>query len=284
MTKPRLAITGSSGRIGRVLMEELQDDFELVGFDRVPGPVPAGAFFVSGEVADRKALGKALAGADAVVHLAGIPYDIPPLHQVFEVNMQGTYNALELAVEGGAKVFMHASSIMAYGFGQNAEPQYLPVDEAHPLLADRPYGLSKALGEELCLSFTRRCGLTTLCFRLTTAVDLRSERIKKFFPWREKQGEVGIFQYFDMRDFADLVKKAAGRTDLGHEAFLVSSADSGHVDPTGEVAAKFYPEAQLRYTDLQDLSPFVSIDKAQRMLGYEPRFSWREETGMADSP
>ena len=276
MEKTRLAVTGSSGRIGRVLMEELRDDFELVGFDRVAGPVPRGVFFVRGELDDRKSLAKALDGADAVVHLAGIPYDIPPLHRVFETNMQGTYNALELAVEGGCKVFMHASSIMAYGFGQNAEPQYLPVDEEHPLLADRPYGLSKALGEGLCRSFTERCGLTTLCFRLTTAVDLRSERARRMLPWAGRAGEVGIHQYFDTRDFAALVRAAARRDDLGHEAVLVSAADSGHERPTAQAAAEFYPAVRPR-AELADDAPFVSIDKARRLFGYAPRYSWRQQ-------
>jgi len=60
---------------------------------------------VAGSVLDRKDLSDAMQGAEAVIHLAAIPYDIPPLHQVFHINMQGTYHALELAVEHGVKAY-----------------------------------------------------------------------------------------------------------------------------------------------------------------------------------
>lgn len=273
----RVCITGSSGRIGQVLVRQLHEDFSLVGFDRQAAELPDGVAFVQGDVFDREALGRAIEGADAVVHLAAIPYDIPPLHEVFHINMQGTYNALELAAEAGVQNFLYASSIMAYGFGQNAEPQYLPIDEAHPLLADRPYGLSKILGEQLCRSFTERCGLKTLCFRLTTAVDLAASGQRRWLPWEDRRGEVGIHQYFDMRDFAALVRTAVANEKVQHDAFLVSAADSGHGRPTPELIQDFYPQAELRYDELEASSPLVSIDKARQVFGFEPRYSWRQE-------
>jgi uronate dehydrogenase len=98
----RVLVTGSSGRIGGVLLEELNRAHEVVGYDRKsPEDLPEGVRFVQGDLLDREALGLAMEGADAVVHLGGIPYDIPPLHEVFSINVQGTYNALELAVERG---------------------------------------------------------------------------------------------------------------------------------------------------------------------------------------
>lgn len=270
----RIAITGSSGLIGTVLVEELHRRHEITGYDRTPpASLPQGVRFVQGDMEDRQPLGTALAGAEGVIHLAAIPYDLPPLHEVFRINMQGTYNALEIAVEQGAQCLLFASSIMAYGFGQNADPQYFPVDEDHPLLANRPYGLSKALGEQLCRSFTERCGIRTHCFRLTTAVvpGRRYERL----PSRERQGEVGIYSYFDVRDFARLAEAALQATAMTHEVFLVSAGDSGHADPTAEVIARYYPQARLRYEHLDPISPFVTCAKARRLLGFAPRHSWR---------
>ncbi len=272
----KVLITGSTGLIGSILVEQMRARHDVVGYDRkAPEQVPAGTAFFQGDMLDRDTLGKALEGVQGVVHLAGIPYDIPPLHEVFSVNVQGTYNALELAVEAGASHFLFASSIMAYGFGQNVDPRYFPVDEAHPLLANRPYGLSKVVGEQLCRTFSERCGIGTYCFRLTTAV--APGKRYGMYPLSARNAEVGIYQYFDVRDFATLAENALADEKIQHDSFLVSAVDSGHGDATADVIARYYPQAELRYGDLQPNAPFVSIDKAQRLLGFAPQYTWGSE-------
>jgi UDP-glucose 4-epimerase len=272
----KILITGSTGLIGSVLVEQMCARHEVVGYDRnAPDQVPAGTVFIRGDMLDRDALKNALEGVQGVVHLAGIPYDIPPLHEVFSINVQGTYNALELAAEAGASHFLFASSIMAYGFGQNVDPQYFPVDEEHPLLANRPYGLSKVVGEQLCRTFSERCGIRTYCFRLTTAV--APGKRYEMYPLSERKAEVGIYQYFDVRDFATLAEAALADPKIQHDSFLVSAVDSGHEKATADVIASFYPQAELRYGKLEANSPFVSIDRAQRLLGFAPQHTWRSE-------
>jgi UDP-glucose 4-epimerase len=274
----KVLITGSSGLIGSILVGQMRARHEVVGYDRqAPEAVPVGTTFVQGDMLDREALQRALVGVEGVVHLAGIPYDIPPLHEVFSVNVQGTYNALDLAVEAGASHFLFASSIMAYGFGQNVDPQYFPVDEEHPLLANRPYGLSKVVGEQLCRSFSERSAIRTYCFRLTTAVSPGSRY--DIYPSAGRKVEVGIYQYFDVRDFATLAENALADKQIQHESFLVSAVDSGHQESTADVIANYYPQAELRYRELNLNSPFVSIEKAQRLLAFAPQHTWRSERG-----
>jgi len=276
----KVLVTGSSGHIGSILVEQMRARHEIVGYDRQhPEIVPTGTTFVQGDMLDREALQRALAGVQGVVHLAGIPYDIPPLHEVFSVNVQGTYNALELAVEAGASHFLFASSIMAYGFGQNVDPQYFPVDEDHPLLANRPYGMSKIVGEQLGRSFSERCGIRTYCFRLTHAIS--PGKHYAMYPVAERKAEVGIYQYFDVRDFATLAENALADEHIQHESFLVSAVDSGHVESTVDVIANYYPRAQLRYGNIDSNSPFVSIEKARRLLAYAPQYTWRSERGLS---
>ena len=268
----RVLVTGSSGGIGGILVEELNRNHEIIACDRTPPKsLPEGVRFAEVDILDREALGAALEGAEAVVHLAGIPYDIPPLHEVFSINVQGTYNALELAAERDVRCFLHASSIMAYGFAQNAEPLYFPIDEVHPVRANRPYGLSKIVGEELCRTFTERCGLRTFSFRLTNAMVQSSNK----YPLNGRQHEVAMYQYFDVRDFAAMIEKVFVADQLEHEIFLLSALDSTHTDPTGEVIARYYPEVESRYESLETYSPFVSMEKARKLLGFEPRYSWR---------
>jgi UDP-glucose 4-epimerase len=216
----------------------------------------------------------AMEGAEAVIHLAGIPYDIPPLHQVFEVNLQGTYNALEQAVDHGVKHFLYMSSIMAYGFGRNAAPQYLPVDEAHPALTYDTYGVSKLLGESLCKAFSEKHSLRTLCFRLTHFTAF-SRPYPDVFPYRENEGAEALHQYIESRDLVALLEAALSATQITHDIFTAAAPDSGHVHPTPAVISKYYPEAELRYENLQDDSALVSMEKSRRLLGFVPRHSWR---------
>lgn len=276
----KILVTGSSGLIGSVLVEELSGLHEVIGYDRSAPKAPfAGAAFHQGDMLDRDALGRALQGVEGVIHLAGIPYDIPPLHEVFSTNVQGTYNALELAVETGASHFLFASSIMAYGFGQNVDPLYFPIDEAHPLRANRPYGLSKIVGEQLCGSFSERCGIRTYCFRLTTAVAPGTRY--DLYPSMGRKMEVGIYQYFDVRDFAVLAHAALCDEHIQHDSFLVSASDSGHERSTAEVIAEYYPRAEVRYGELSADASFVDIGKAERLLGFAPRHTWRGQRGLS---
>jgi hypothetical protein len=62
---------------------------------------------------------------------------------------------------------------------------------------------------------------------------------------------------------------------LQHEVFLLSALDSTHVDSTEEVIARYYPDVELRYEGLQGFAPFVTMEKARRLLGFEPQYSWR---------
>jgi len=270
----RLLVTGSSGLIGTALVQQMQERHEIVGYDkRPPGQTGDGFRFVQGDVLDREPLARAMEGVEAVIHLAAIAFDVPPLHEVFGVNLQGTYNALDLATDCGVGCFIHASSIMAYGFGQNVRPQYLPVDEDHPMLANRTYGLSKLLAERLCQSFTDRCGIRTICLRMTAA--MATARCYDSLPFVEESGKLAVEQYFDVRDLVSLIELAIGETGINHDVFLVSAADSGRAEPTSEVIEHYYPDAELRYGDLGAETPLVSMDKARRLLGFEPQHSWR---------
>lgn len=270
----RLLVTGSSGLIGTALVQQMQERHEVIGYDRkLPRQALDGFRFLQGDVLDREPLAQAMEGVDAVIHLAAIAFDVPPLHEVFRVNLQGTYNALDLATECGVSCFIHASSIMGYGFGQNVRPQYLPVDEEHPMLANRTYGLSKLLAERLCRSFTERCGIRTICLRMTAA--MATPGCYDSLPFVDESGKLAVEQYFDVRDLVAMIELAIGETSIDHDVFLVSAADSGRAEPTPAVIERHYPDAELRYDELGSETPLVSMEKARKLLGFEPQYSWR---------
>ncbi len=273
----RILLTGSSGRVGRnLLLDGLAARHRVTAFDWAPPPTRLdNVRYVAGSILDRKDLSDAMQGAEAVIHLAAIPYDIPPLHQVFQINVQGTYHALELAVEHGVRHFLHASSLMAYGFGRNAEAQYLPIDEDHPAASHDTYGVGKLLTESLCRAFTDKFGLRTLCFRLTHFTAFLRPYGDRF-PYDDDSGIQGLHEYIESRDLVGLLEAALASEQVQHDVFLASGPDSGHALPTPEVIRKYHPQAELRYGRLEPESPFISMEKSRRLLGFSPSFSWRE--------
>lgn len=272
----KLLVTGSSGRVGRnILLDGLAERHDVTGFDCMPSAQPAPTVrYVAGSILDRKDLFDAMAGVDAVVHLAGIPYDIPPLHQVYEINAQGTYNALELAVEHKVSTFVHMSSIMVYGFGRNAIPRYLPVDEGHPALTCDTYGLSKLASEQLCRAFSDKFAITTICFRLVHFTAL-SRPYPDHLPYLEDEGAEALHQYVDSRDVVNAIEGALRAESLQHEVLLLSAADSGLSIPTADFIRDHFPTAELRYSKLEDFSPLIDTSKSERLLAFIPQHSWR---------
>lgn len=118
-----------------------------------------GVEIVEGVLTDRSTLLPAVEGIDAVFHLGALLPQGRTADELFETNVRGTFNLLE-------GQFAHASRIQRFVFAStdNVYPddqglRYLPVDENHPWLNNDPYGLSKILGEDMCWSYMRRCGL-----------------------------------------------------------------------------------------------------------------------------
>ncbi|MBM2812014.1 MAG: NAD-dependent epimerase/dehydratase, partial [Chloroflexi bacterium] len=139
-------------------------------FDRVASSVP-GARWARGSTTDYGDVVTGLQGADAVIHLAAypIPYKEVPNHVLFSNNVVSTYNVFEAAAFLGIKRVVTASSsaISGWTYGnQPLLPQYLPIDEDHPLNPHDPYGLGKLCDESIARSFSLRCGMETVNLRL----------------------------------------------------------------------------------------------------------------------
>ena len=164
----RIAVTGVSGHVGRALARELDDaGHQVVGVDLVePSELPL-AHFASADVGSQANLRDAFADCDAIVHLAAVrDPGLVPDDVLFQVNVVGTFNALEAAVAAGVPRFVFASSEAVVGMARpGAQPDYVPIDELHPRRPADVYALSKVLGEELCRSYATRGALSALCIR-----------------------------------------------------------------------------------------------------------------------
>lgn len=119
----------------------------------------AGVRWLGAELTALDEVRNALAGVDAVVHLAGLtgPRDAPE-PEVHRINVGTTYNVLLAAEEHGIGAVCTASSINAIGGVYSRQPRYdyFPVDEAHPSYCEDSYSLSKWIGEQQSAAFARR--------------------------------------------------------------------------------------------------------------------------------
>src|SRR4051812_24863841 len=118
-----VAVTGPTGTFGFGLLPLLQDDERIgriIGIARRPfDPAEHGwgkMGYSRGDVRDPKALEAAFEGADVVVHLAVMITGTASREDIRAINVDGTLNALRAAAKVGAKRFVYASSVAAYGF------------------------------------------------------------------------------------------------------------------------------------------------------------------------
>lgn len=168
----RVLITGAAGTIGRRLSAALAEDHELRLADlHAPEDDPR---WMRLDVADPRQCAAAVAGMDAVIHLAiasgfeGPHEDDAFNQQRFDVNVRGTFNLLSAAARAGVRRFVHTSSIMVvWGY----PPPQRVAGDAEP----RPvgtYALTKQMAEAAARYVSQSTGLSTICLRIPKPVDL----------------------------------------------------------------------------------------------------------------
>jgi uronate dehydrogenase len=154
-------LTGAAGLIGTALRERLPAlGWTVRPFDREP---------VDGEpardVTSATDLDAAVPGVDAIVHLAGVPTEVPwPV--IRDTNVEGTFRVFEAARRHGIRRVVFASSNHAAGFTPLPDGGTLPADT--PPRPDTRYGVSKAFGEALGRYYVDRYQLQVACLRIGT--------------------------------------------------------------------------------------------------------------------
>ena len=152
LSDSKVLISGSEGFIGTFLLKSLQElGAEVKGVDLKSGF----------DITDWNHIEK-LEKVDIVYHLAAImfiPFALKNPRIVYNVNVGGTLNILEYCRVNDISKLIFASS---YVYGQ---PDYLPVDENHPVKPTNPYTRSKVMGEELCRGYSEDHGIKCVILR-----------------------------------------------------------------------------------------------------------------------
>lgn len=275
-----VVLTGGHGRLGRTVAETLKSGCDLTILDRVPGEV-AGARSLVGDITDYAALKELFKGQDAVVHLAAIPNPrSAPADVTFNINVQGTWAVLQAAEDCGVKRVIVASSDAALGLHYNPPgwgPQYLPIDEDHPLRPIDFYSLSKECTESICRSHANRGKVEVLAIRPTHIV------FPPEFPELEARGadvqNYHLWTYVAPEDVAESFRLALETPDGRYAAFYITAVDGLNTRPTLELLAERYGTSPtIRDAAYFARNPCASILNPQRArdrLGFEAKIDWR---------
>ena len=156
-------VTGSSGKIGRAVVAELQRRGHTVrGLDRVPSPVLPATEIV--DLGDRPALERAMVGVDCLVHLAATPDDEDFLTRLLPNNVVGLFHVMEAARLAGVRRIVLASSGQVNWWQQLGGD--LPVYEHQPVSPRGWYAATKMFLEAAGRGYSEQFGISVIATRL----------------------------------------------------------------------------------------------------------------------
>ncbi|CAN5902613.1 NAD(P)-dependent oxidoreductase [soil metagenome] len=273
----KIVVTGSSGKAGRAVVKDLlAHDYEVRGVDLAAAPSGVDAPSLRADLTDLGQTLEVLLNADAVVHLANIPAPgLYPPGRTFAENMTMNYNVFSAAVDLGLKRVVWASSETTLGLPFDTPPRYAPVDEAHYPLPESSYALSKVASEAVAEQFNRWSGIPFVGLRLS---NIMTPDAYQLFPsyWADATlRKWNLWGYVDERDVAQACRVALTADVLGSENFIIAAADTVMNRPSRELMSEVFPGVTVA-EDLSEFGTLLAVDKARRLLGYEPGHSWRD--------
>jgi nucleoside-diphosphate-sugar epimerase len=304
----KIYITGISGFLSINLVRYLlaRGYHQISGIDLVDFTYPEREKiqFLQGDIRDREAVRKSMAGADLVIHTAAaLPLYTP--EDIYTTDVVGTRILLEQAQQYGVKRFIHISSTAVYGV-----PDHHPLYEHDPLIGVGPYGKAKIEAEQVCLEF-RQKGMCVPILRPKSFVG--PERLGVFaifYEWAS-QGKnfpmIGSgknrYQLLDVEDLCQAIHSCMtldpaqvnDTFNIGAAEFTTMREDYQAVLDEAGFGKKIIPfpaapvVLALKILEKLNLSPlypwiyetaskdsFVSIEKAQKLLGFNPQYSNKE--------
>jgi nucleoside-diphosphate-sugar epimerase len=294
MTKPKIFVTGGSGKAGKHLIPYLlEKGFSVVNADLVP-LLMDGVDNINLDVTDSGQLFNALSGYanipelksgegpknfKAVVHLAAIPRVlIKPDNETFRINTLGTYNVIEAATKLGIKKIIFASSETTYGFcfaQGNPIPKYLPIEEDYETNPTDSYGLSKVLNEQTGKAFQKRTGIDIYALRIGNIIEPNEYHRFEEFCKNPSVRLRNLFNYIDARDLAQAIELCIKKDGLGYEVFNVTHDINSVSLTTEEIIKNFFPNVKIR-REMEKYDSILSSRKIRNVLGFKPIHDWNK--------
>lgn len=300
----RYLITGGAGFLGINLVRFLLErEHEVVTLDIEDFDYPERDKIneITGDIRDRAMVDKAMDGADIVVHTAAALPLYPP-EEIYSTDVEGTRNVLDSALQHKVDRFIHISSTAVYGI-----PDHHPLVEDDQRVGVGPYGEAKVEAEDICIAY-REKGLIVPVIRPKSFIG--PERLgvfALFYDWaKDGRGFPMLgngsnrYQLLDVEDLCNAIYLCAtldadvanDTYNIGAKEFTTMAEDYQAVLDYAGFGKKItgLPAEPaiwvLRILEELNLSPlykwvyetaskdsFVSIEKAEKQLGYTPKFS-----------
>lgn len=291
----RIMFTGGAGKAGKhVIPYLLEQGHQVLNIDLKPLDHPgvdnliaditdSGQMFnamTSYANFDELVPGNGVPALDAIVHFAAVPRIlINPDNETYRVNTIGTYNILEAATKLGIKKIIFASSETTYGIcfaDGERKPEFIPVDEEHPVIPEDSYAMSKVTNEVTARSFQRRTGFDIYGLRINNVIE--PHEYEQDFPnyiANPDSRRRNFFAYIDARDLGQIVDRCLKTDGLGYQIFNASNDDHSVDLTTQEIIDRYYSDVPQNRT-MGEYETFYSNAEAKQMLGFKEQHNWRK--------
>jgi len=280
----RVIVTGGSGKAGHWIVKHfLESGYDVINVDTRRPAQPLCRTIV----ADLTQLGQVVSAFSphatgnrspyvGVVHMAAIPRaHEQPNDEIFRVNSLTTYNVLEACGLLGIKKAVIASSESSYGIcfaSKFFEPNYLPIDEAHPQLPEDTYGLSKVINEVTAEAFHRRTGMQVISLRIGNILCPEDyDPVRSRFDHPEDRLRI-LWSYIDARDLAIACRLAIEKDGLGCEPVILAADDSSSNLPSLELIKRFLPGVKSFNRPLTGRQAVFLNERAKALLGWRQQY------------
>jgi UDP-glucose 4-epimerase len=269
----KILVTGSSGQLGRELVNQLKSrNYRVLGIDVVESQTTDKLI----DIRDAKQINELTIGFDAIIHTAAIHgkhYELKyPRDTFISTNINGTFNLLNACVLNGIKKFLYTSTTSIYGNAMVDSNQAVWVDE---MLTPDPrdiYDITKLTAELLCRDYFEKEGIETTVLR-----------VSRFLPEEENLKAIHrLYRGLDERDGAYGIILALEKTFETFEIYNISNespfqkADlEALIRNPKEVMLKYYPKIESVFANKNWIFPnkidrVYSIEKAKKELNYHP--------------
>lgn len=284
-----VVVTGGLGRSGAWIVDRLASTYQVVCVDRThPGfevsPAP-NVDFRAVDLTDRGQTYDLIGeiAPEYVVHWAAHPS--PTRHsggEVYETNTIAAYNVLTAAGRISADIINASSeSVYGYAFGRDGQyPQSVPITEGAQCLPEDPYGTGKVVAEEIAQMVVRQAEVSAISLRPSWIQYPGEYHCRTGEQLTDVQtGDGNFWSYIDVRDVAAAVAVSieciAEYEQPVHEPVHVMALENYFDRPTIELFTECFDAVPDESTLENDACVF-SMEKADRLLDWQPHHSWRE--------
>ena len=275
----KILITGAAGLIGKEVTKGLvAAGHDVLATDLVKDDLSPAQKFVVGDLVSDDFISQLDFHCDAIVHLGSIPRPgIESDEKVLHNNVMGTYHVFANAVENNVPLVIYASSLSIYGFAWSTgtSPDYVPVDEKHPLYHFESYALSKEVNERSADMWANRSKTAFVGLRIPhTHTNLVFTELAQKMREKDKaileQGAKIFWAYLDLRDAVQGILTVIDKGAQGSKTYNFAAPDTYAPKPTREMMAEFHPTSKIA-SSLSGYDSIIDCSEWHADFGYEPQ-------------